>query len=40
MTDRPLALAPQRLVSQTLRTLRRIARQLERRLRYRRLGWV
>ena len=29
-----------RLTSDALRTVRRLARQLERRLRYRRLGWV
>ena len=32
--------AAQRLVLGAFRTVRRVARQLERRLRYRRLGWV
>ncbi len=33
-------LASRRLLLDTLRTVRRLARQVERRLRYRRLGWV
>ena len=33
-------LAGRRLVWDTMRTVRRLARQVERRMRYRRLGWV
>ncbi len=40
MTDRTLVVATRRLVSRTMRTFRRLARQIERRQRYRRLGWV
>lgn len=40
MTVRNPVVVAQRLVSETFRSVRRMARQLERRLRYRRLGWV
>ena len=34
------ALAGRRLLGDALRTIRRVARQVERRMRYKRLGWV
>ena len=40
MTAPNPALASQRLIWDTLRMVRRVARQIERRMRYRRLGWV
>lgn len=40
MTARNPVLAAQRAVSSALRSCRRLLRQLERRARYRRLGWV
>ena len=40
MTERTPLAAAQRLITQPLRTIRRLTRQLERRIRYRRLGWV
>jgi hypothetical protein len=40
MTARNPVVVAQRLVSEVLRSFRRISRQVERRLRYRRLGWV
>ena len=40
MTVQTPAVAARRLLTESLRSLRRLTRQLERRLRYRRLGWV
>lgn len=40
MTDPNPVAATRRLMVDAFRTLRRIARQIERRQRYRRLGWV
>ena len=40
MTVSNPALASRRLFMDTLRAVRRLARQAERRMRYRRLGWV
>ncbi len=34
------ALVPRRILAGTFRAVRRLARQVERRMRYRRLGWV
>ncbi len=40
MTVSKSALTPRRLLLDTFRVVRRLARQLERRMRYKRLGWV
>jgi hypothetical protein len=40
MTAHPTVVAAQRLVTETSRIVRRFFRQVERRVRYRRLGWV
>ncbi len=40
MTYRSTVPLPRRLVLDVFRTMRRLARQIERRQRYRRLGWV